>query len=118
VTSGSSEALPIVLLTRAGCSLCDQAAELLDRLSAQYPLTVMWLDIDTAAGQELAARCGVLYIPAIVSGSEALAESGISERRLRREIERRLGLANSGDPREVAPQPRWRGLLERFGPQE
>jgi thiol-disulfide isomerase/thioredoxin len=87
----TSASLPVVLLTRTGCGLCEQTATVLARLAEDYPLAVSALDFDTAAGQALAQQTGILYVPGIVIDETFAIEGRISEKRLRREIERRLG---------------------------
>jgi thiol-disulfide isomerase/thioredoxin len=112
MTAGG-EPLQLVLLTRDGCGLCEQAMTLLGRLAERYPLVLTSLDFDTPAGQDMAQRCGVLYVPAVVSGHETLLEGGISERRLRKAIERRLGACGAGVSH--AGHGRWRAILARSG---
>jgi thiol-disulfide isomerase/thioredoxin len=82
--------LPVVLVTRTGCGLCEQAAGVLQRLAEEYPISVAALDFDTARGQELAQRTGILYVPGVVIDGMAVVEGRISEKVLRHEIERRI----------------------------
>jgi len=85
--------MDVVLLTQANCAYCEQAKELLERLSAEYPLTVTILDLGSTEGQALAARGGVLFPPGVFLAREPFSYGRPSERKLRRELERRLGPA-------------------------
>lgn len=92
---------------------------MLDRLAADYPLSVVSLDFDTTSGQALAQQTGVLFVPAVVINGQAVAEGRISERELRREFERRLGRGQvaTGTDRRTAARPRgamWRSRLGRL----
>jgi thiol-disulfide isomerase/thioredoxin len=82
--------ISIVLLTQQQCAFCDQAKELLDRLAAEYPLSVTALDFGTAEGQALAERSGLLFPPGILLDGEAFSYGRPSERKLRRRIEELL----------------------------
>jgi hypothetical protein len=82
--------LHVVLLTRSGCSLCDQAQDLLSRLASDYPLAITTLDADESDGAALAARTGVLFTPGIVIGTDTVISGHITERPLRKAIERQL----------------------------
>lgn len=82
--------MEIVLLTQANCAFCDQAKEMLARLTAEYALRVTTLDINSAEGQALALRGGVLFPPGIFLDGEAFSYGRPSERRLRRELERKF----------------------------
>jgi thiol-disulfide isomerase/thioredoxin len=83
----------VALLTQQQCAFCEQAKEMLSRLAAEYPLSVSTLDVGTAEGQEAAERGGVLFPPGILLDSEPFSYGRPSEKKLRREIERRLSLA-------------------------
>ncbi|MDP9352127.1 MAG: thioredoxin family protein [Chloroflexota bacterium] len=83
--------MDVVLLTQENCAYCEQAKELLGRLSAEYPLTVTILDLGSTEGQALAARGGVLFPPGVFLDGEPFSYGRPSERQLRRELERRLG---------------------------
>jgi hypothetical protein len=83
--------LDAVLLTQQNCSLCDQSKVLLDRLATDYPLAVTVLDFASPEGRALAERYGLPFSPALILAGEAFGYGHISERGLRREIERRLG---------------------------
>ena len=83
----------VVLLTQERCAFCDQAKEILARLAAEYPLTVSTLDLGAPEGQALALRGGILFAPGIFLDGEAFSYGRPSERKLRRELERRCGPA-------------------------
>jgi glutaredoxin len=82
--------LRILLLTQDNCGFCDAAKDILDRLSATYPLSVSSLPLDSPEGQKLGEKGGILFPPGIFIEGEAFCYGRPSERKLRREIERRL----------------------------
>jgi hypothetical protein len=79
----------VVLLTQADCAFCHEAEDILGRLSAEYGFAVTRLDLDTPKGQDTAIRSGVLFAPGILIEGEAFSYGRPSERKLRREFERR-----------------------------
>ena len=56
-----TERAPFILYTRQGCHLCELAAEMLERLGAD------WRPVDIESDPELDARYG-LVIPVVLSG--------------------------------------------------
>ena len=82
--------MEVILLTQQDCAFCAQAKEILARLAAEYPLSVTTLDMHSSEGQTLALRGGVLFPPGIVLDGDAFSYGRLSERKLRREVERRL----------------------------
>lgn len=87
--------MEIVLLTQESCAFCDQAKEILDRLAAQYDVSVSTVDLGTPEGQRLAEQGGVMFPPGILIDGEAFSFGRPSERKLRREIERRIAVRAS-----------------------
>lgn len=83
-------ALEVTLLTQDACGFCDDAKVILDRLAQDHPLTVVEVDLGSRAGQQLAQEAGVLFPPGILVDGEPVAYGRPSERRLRRELRRRL----------------------------
>lgn len=81
--------MEVLLLTQENCAFCDQAKAILDRLAAEYPLTIATLDVNSPEGRALALRGGVLFPPGIFLDGEAFSYGRPSERKLRREFERR-----------------------------
>ena len=82
--------IDVLLLTQRDCSFCEQARELLERLSTEYPLRVVTRDLDGPGGPELALETGILFAPGILLDGEGFSYGRPSERRLRRELDRRL----------------------------
>ncbi|MGH9030510.1 MAG: glutaredoxin family protein [Acidimicrobiia bacterium] len=79
------------LLTTAHCSLCDQAKEILGRLEHEQAVAVEIIDVHSVTGQELAARSGMAFPPALLLDGEPFSYGRLSERKLRRELARRRG---------------------------
>ena len=86
----------VLLLTQEHCGFCKQAKEILDRLSVEYGLAVSTLDLGSPEGQALAVRNGVLFPPGIFLDGEPFSYGRPSERKLRREFERRLRSTEDG----------------------
>lgn len=103
--------LPVILLTRPGCSLCDRAHDLLNRLASDYPLVITTLDAEEPDGAALAVRTGILYTPGIVIGDDAVVSGHVTERRLRRAIERRLPSRTGSSPPHATWRQRGRSVL-------
>lgn len=82
--------LTLLLLTQEQCRFCAQAKEMLGRLAVEYSLTVTTLDISSPEGQALALQGAILFPPGIFFDTEPFSYGRPSERKLRREIERRL----------------------------
>jgi len=80
----------ILLLTQEHCGFCEQAKEILGRLSAEYNISVSTLELSSSEGQALAEGSGVLFPPGIFLDGTPFSYGRPSERKLRREIERRL----------------------------
>lgn len=84
--SGPAE---ITLLTQEQCRFCDLAKEILDRVGRDYLLRLREVDLATAEGQRLATAVGVLFAPGVLLDGEAFSYGRLSERKLRRELDRR-----------------------------
>lgn len=90
------EPMHILLLTQDHCGFCEQAKDILERLSREYCLAVSTLDMHSPEGQELVLRGGLLFPPGILIEGEPFSYGRLSERKLRRELDRRL--AHRGSP--------------------
>ncbi len=83
--------IAILLLTQEHCGFCEQGRDILDRLSREYWLSVSTLDMGSPEGQRLAAQGGLLFPPGLYIDGEPFCYGRLSERKLRRELDRRLG---------------------------
>jgi glutaredoxin len=86
----------VLLLTQEHCGFCTQAKEMLDRLAVEYGLSVSTLDLSSPEGQTLAVRSGLLFPPGIFLDGEPFSYGRPSERKIRRELERRLSTGEGG----------------------
>lgn len=81
--------MQVLLLTQEQCGFCEQAKEILGRLKSEYELTLSTLDLGTPEGEALATRHGLLFAPGVLLDGEPFSYGRLSERKLRRAIERR-----------------------------
>ncbi len=84
----------IQLLTQENCGFCEQAKDILERLSREYWISITTLAMDSPQGQELAQRSGLLFPPGLLIDGEPFSYGRVSERRLRLELDRRLGFVD------------------------
>lgn len=82
----------VLVLTQEDCAFCEQAQYLLRRLAREYNLAIATLDITTPGGEALAVESGILFPPGIFLDGEPFSYGRPSERKLRRELDRRLGV--------------------------
>lgn len=83
----------ILLLTQEHCGFCELAKDILERLAREYWLSVTTLDMQSSEGQRLAMQAGLLFPPGLFIDGEAFSYGRLSERKLRRELDRRLGFS-------------------------
>ena len=81
--------MQVLILTQDNCGFCEQAKEILDRLTVEYPIEVMTLDINSPEGQALGMRGGVMFPPGVFVDGQPFSYGRPSERALRRELDRR-----------------------------
>lgn len=86
----------LTLLTQPACAFCDQAKDVLARIAAQHPIEIAEVDLDSPEGRTLAMRHGVLFAPGILIDDQLVSYGRPSERRLRRELARRVSSDNGG----------------------
>jgi glutaredoxin len=78
----------ITLLTQADCAYCEHAKKVLARVGADHPLEITEIDITSGPGRMLAARAGVVFAPGLLVDGRPFGYGRISERRLRRTLQR------------------------------
>ena len=83
----------ITVLSQANCGYCDDAQAILGRLSDEYPLQVRVLDLALPEAQDLAERARMLFPPAILVDDEPFSYGRLSERKLRRALDRKVARA-------------------------
>jgi glutaredoxin len=76
----------VLLLTREDCAFCEDAEKVLDRLGAEFPLSVRTVDYDSEEGARLALAGGLLFPPGILLDGRPFSYGRPSERKLRREL--------------------------------
>lgn len=81
-------AVTVTLLTQPDCAMCEQAKDVLARVSADHPLEVTEWGLTTPAGRELAVRHGVLFAPGILIDDKPFSYGRLSEKKLRRHLAR------------------------------
>jgi|SRR5216683_8111688 len=95
----------MLLLTQEHCGFCKQAQEILERLAREYWLSFSTLDMGSPEGQRLAVQDGLLFPPGILIDGEPFSYGRLSERKLRRELDRRMGFVDR-PPYVLAANPR------------
>ncbi|MDT0275555.1 glutaredoxin family protein [Blastococcus goldschmidtiae] len=79
----------VTLLTQTSCSFCEQAKETLAQLSQEQDFETEEISLQTEEGRALGERHGVLFAPGILVDGEFFSFGRLSERKLRRELQRR-----------------------------
>lgn len=82
--------IKITILKKDNCKFCDFAKEIINRLSTEYPLSVETEDLNSPNGIALAQNAGFLFPPGILINDDPFSYGRLSEKQLRREIERML----------------------------
>ncbi len=78
----------VTLLTQADCALCEHAKKVLDRVAEDHPLKVTEIGLATPWGRELADRARVMFAPGILLDGRPFSYGRLSERKLRRALQR------------------------------
>jgi len=83
-----TEVTEVTVLSQPDCRFCEIAAAVLDRVGHDHRLAIRRVDLDSDEGRELAARHGIAFAPGILLDGEMFSYGRLSERRLRRHLER------------------------------
>lgn len=76
------------LLTTSGCHFCVHARDVLERLSAEFPIRVREVDLESVEGAAALRRWRVPFPPIVLVDGELFGYGRISERKLRRSLSR------------------------------
>lgn len=79
----------VTVLTQPSCTLCDRAGQVLYRLASEYSISAITLDARAPEAAALAERGESPFAPAIFLDGEPFSYGRLSERKLRRELDRR-----------------------------
>ena len=80
--------IDVWLLTQRDCAFCEQAKNVLGRLSHEYPLAVTEIALESVDGRALALQHGVMFAPGVFINGTLASYGRPSERRLRRILTR------------------------------
>jgi Glutaredoxin-like domain (DUF836) len=94
LAEGHHHHFSILLLTQEHCGFCEQAGDILRRLSQEYWLSVSTLDMASPEGQRLGLQGGLLFPPGILIDGKPFSYGRLSERKLRRELDQQLGFVD------------------------
>ena len=78
---------PLIFYTKPGCHLCEEGHPVVERVARRFGLAVVLVDI--LGDAELLARHGE-RIPVVMFAGEELGWGRVSEKRLERDLARRL----------------------------
>jgi hypothetical protein len=78
----------ITLLTQSDCALCEHAKKVLARVGEDHPLHVTEIDLASPRGRELAELARVMFAPGILLDGQPFGHGRLSERKLRRALQR------------------------------
>lgn len=85
----------VTLLVQENCALCEHAKGVLARVGEDVPLVIQEIDLGSDRGRQLAQRGGVMFAPGIFVDDEMFGFGRLSEKKLRRALQRR-GVAAAG----------------------
>lgn len=80
----------ITLLTQPSCAFCDQAKEVLSRLTVDYALNVHEIRLETEEGRKLATQHAVMFAPGILIDGKLFSYGRLSENKLRIELSKMI----------------------------
>ena len=78
----------VTLITQPECTFCEQAKEVLARVSSEHPLEVRELDVASNEGRRLAEAGGVMFAPGVFVDGQPFSYGRLSERKLRKALAR------------------------------
>jgi hypothetical protein len=82
--------LQVTYVTAPRCHFCERGGAILAVLANRFPLEVREIELDSAEGRRIAARCRVPYPPMVLADGELVGFGRLSLRRLSAELDARL----------------------------
>lgn len=79
----------VTLLVQENCALCEHAKDVLARVGEDVSLEIEEVHLGTDLGRQMAQRGGVMFAPGVFVDSEMFGFGRLSERKLRRTLQRR-----------------------------
>ena len=76
----------VVLLTKDDCHFCEQAKDVLAKLSGEYSLRVREIPLDSDEGRALALRSAAPFPPVVFLNGETFSYGRLSEQKLRKAL--------------------------------
>jgi hypothetical protein len=83
----SGTKVEVLVVTSAACHLCEQAKDVLERLSYVYPLQWQELDITSPEGSSIVRDSRAPFPPVVVIEGRTFGHGRLSEKRFRRHLD-------------------------------
>lgn len=81
----------ITIVTTEDCAFCEQAKQVLGRVSNEASIVVREVPLDSPEGREIAATIAAPFPPVVLLDGDAFSYGRLSERRLRKALAGRVG---------------------------
>lgn len=78
----------VTLLTQRACTYCEHAKEVLARVGQDFDLEIDEISLESDEGRSLATRHGVMFAPGVLLDGRPFGYGRLSERKLRKELDR------------------------------
>jgi glutaredoxin len=93
----TTESARITLLVQENCGLCEHAKDVLARVAEDFPIQTEEVHLGSDRGRQLAQRGGVMFAPGVFVDDEMFGFGRLSEKKLRRTLQRRPRDATAAD---------------------
>ena len=90
--------IALTVLTQSDCPSCVAGKRVLAELSAEFPLQISEVDVNSAAGRVLALEQRLAFTPGLVANGRLIAHGRLSARALRRKFTTMLETTQSTQP--------------------
>ena len=82
-----TDPIEVVLVEAPACHLCEDAADALEEIGRQRPLSVRRVDIGSAEGRAIVRRCRAPMPPVVLVDGQLLGWGRLSRGKLRRRLD-------------------------------